>query len=164
MKNQFQVLITIYYEKFRGLEGNHELQRFSELYGVTIEIYDRITSTRARHIISCLVNSETIRLFFTGNHYDSLLPKNQYEQSVGVLKNSNKKKSSEFKKKNESHIINRKDDDKFANEESNDCSEEYFKSIKKYLLDAKYLNKIINIKVTKKRNEAKSKFRKLVIR
>ena len=32
--------------------GNHELQAFSELYGVTIEIYDRITSTRARHIIS----------------------------------------------------------------------------------------------------------------
>ena len=25
--------------------GNHELQAFSELYGVTIEIYDRITST-----------------------------------------------------------------------------------------------------------------------
>ena len=78
------------------------------------------------------------------------------------LKNSKIFKSSEFKKKNESHIINRKDDDKFANEESNDCSEEYFKSIEKYLLDAKYPDKIINIKVTKKRNEAKSKFRKLV--
>ena len=65
--------------------GNHELQAFSELYGVTIEIYDRITSTRARHIISCLVNSATIRLFFTGNHYDSLLPKNLHEQSMGVF-------------------------------------------------------------------------------
>ena len=80
----------------------------------------------------------------------------------GFSKNSKNNKSSEFKKKNESHIINRKDDDKFANEESNDCSEEYFKLIEKYLLDAKYPDKIKNIKVTKKRNEAKSKFRKLV--
>ena len=141
---------------------NHELQAFSELYGVTIEIYDRITSTRARHIISCLMNSATIRLLFTGNHYDSLLPKNLHEQSMGGFEKFKKIKSSEFKKKNESHIINRKDDDKFANEESNDCSEEYFKSIEKYLLDAKYPDKIINIKMTKKRNEAKSKFRKLV--
>ena len=46
--------------------GNHELQAFLELYGATIEIYDRIASTSARHIISCLVNSATIRLFFTG--------------------------------------------------------------------------------------------------
>ena len=66
-------------------------------------------------------------------------------------------------KRKKSHIINKKDDDKFVNEESNDCSEEYFKSIEKYLLDAKYLDKIFkkNIKVTKKRNEAKSKFREL---
>ena len=62
----------------RNLEvwgGNHELQAFSELYGVTIQIYDWITSTRASHIISCLVNSATIRLFFIGNHNDLLLPK-----------------------------------------------------------------------------------------
>ena len=70
---------------FEFWEENHELQTFSELYDVTIDIYDRITSTRARHIISCLVNSKTIRLFFTGNHYDSLLPKNLHEQSVGVF-------------------------------------------------------------------------------
>ena len=72
MKNQFQVLMTIYYEKFRGLGGNHELQAFSELYGVTIEIYDRITSTRSGHIISNLVNSATIKLFLqeiTMTHY-----------------------------------------------------------------------------------------------
>ena len=70
--------------------------------------------------------------------------------------------ASEFIKKNESHIINRKDDDKFANEESNDCSEEFSKSIYKYLFDAKYPDKIISIKFTKKRNEIKSKFHKLV--
>ena len=93
LKNQFQVLITIYIydEKFRGLGRNHELQAFSELYGVTIEIYDRITSTRARHIISCLMNSATIRLFFIGNHYDSLLPKNLHEQSIGVFEKFKKK-------------------------------------------------------------------------
>ena len=54
---------------------NHELQAFSELYGVTFEIYDRIILTRARHIISSLVNSAIIRLFFTGNYYDTRLPK-----------------------------------------------------------------------------------------
>ena len=74
--------------KFRGLGGNHELQAFSELYSVTIEFYDKIISTRARHIISYLVNSATIGLFFTRNHYDSLLPKNLHKQLVGVLKNS----------------------------------------------------------------------------
>ena len=61
--------------KFEVWGGNLELQAFSELYGVTFEIYDRIISTRARHIISCLVNSATIRLFLTKNHYGSLLPK-----------------------------------------------------------------------------------------
>ena len=66
LKNQFQVLITInMMRNFEVWGGNHELQAFSELYGVTIEIYDRITSTRAWHIISCLVNLATIRLFFT---------------------------------------------------------------------------------------------------
>ena len=70
---------------FEVWRGNHELQAFSELYGVINKIYDRITSTRARHIISCLVNSITIRLFFTGNHYGLLLPKNLHEQSMGVF-------------------------------------------------------------------------------
>ena len=100
LKNQFQVLITIYMMRnFEVWGRNHELQAFSELYGVTIEIYDRITSTRARHIISCLVNSATIRLFFTGNHYDSLLQKNLHEQSMGFLKNSKKLRAVSLKRK-----------------------------------------------------------------
>ena len=70
----------------------------SELCGVTIKIYDRITSTRSRHIISCLANSTTIRLFFAENYNDSLLSKNLHEQSVVFLKIS-KNKSSEFKNK-----------------------------------------------------------------
>ena len=71
--------------------GNHELQAFLELYGVTIEIYDRITSTRARHIISCLSNSTTIRLFFTGNYYDSLLRKICLNNLLGFWKKNSKK-------------------------------------------------------------------------
>ena len=84
---------------FEVWRGNHELQAFSELYGVTIEIYDRITSTRARHIISCLVNSATIRLFFTGNHYDSLLPKISMNNQWGFLKNSKKLRAVSLKRK-----------------------------------------------------------------
>ena len=64
---------------FKVWRGNHELLAFLDLYGVTIEVYDRIASTRARYIISYLVNSATIRLFFTGNHKDSLLPKSLHD-------------------------------------------------------------------------------------
>ena len=57
----------------------------------------------------------------------------------GFLKNSKQIRAMSLKM---SHIINKKDDEKFANEELNDCSEEYFKSIEKYLLNSKYPDKI----------------------
>ena len=91
---------------WKVVERDYQIPCISIIYSsVTIEIYDRITSTRARHIISCFVNSATIRLFFTVNHYDSLLSKNLHEQSLGVFEKFKKIKSSEFKKKNENHII-----------------------------------------------------------
>ena len=53
--------------------GNQELVAFSELYGVNIEVYDRITSNSPRYTIEIGVQQTTIRLFYWGAHYDSLI-------------------------------------------------------------------------------------------
>ena len=57
-----------------------ELQAFAELYDVNIEVYERMTcSNPMYHISSGLNITQTIRLFYLGNHYDSLIPRDAEE-------------------------------------------------------------------------------------
>ena len=54
--------------------GQQELQAFAKLYNFNIIVYDRmISSNLMYHISSWISSNQTISIFYSGNHYDSLL-------------------------------------------------------------------------------------------
>ena len=62
---------------YLGWGSQQEHLVFAELHGVNIEVYDRVTSSNPMYHISYgLITTQTIRLFYSGNHYNSLFPRN----------------------------------------------------------------------------------------
>ena len=150
-----------YVKKIRDSDywgGNQELVAFSELYGVNIEVYDRITSNSPRYIIENGVQQTTIRLFYWGTHYDSLI---SYESDKEHIKYF-RVKQKEYRSKNKAKLIENKLSNLFAGERINKCSNNFVSSIYEYLINGSYPEEIKKIKNTFKRKNAKSKFRRLV--
>ena len=57
-----------------------ELQSLAELYSVNINVYDIIPSSNSLYHISSGLNTvKTIKLFYTGDHYDSPIPRDVRE-------------------------------------------------------------------------------------
>ena len=110
-----------------------ELQAFAELYGINIDVYDRMTSsTPMYHISSGLNTSRTVRLFFTGNYFDSLLFRDNEDVVQLCKKKIQKLKKAKFSCKEEYKLINRKKDDRFINEYSTASANQYFRLIAEY--------------------------------
>ena len=53
---------------------NQEHVAFSELYWVNIEVYDRIALNHPRYVIENEIHLPTIWLFYSGDHYNLLIP------------------------------------------------------------------------------------------
>ena len=142
--------------------GQKELQAFAELYDVNIEVYDRMTcSNPMYHISSGLNIIQTIRLFYSGNHYDSVIPRDAKETLQIFRRKYEKMKKKDFMKKEESKMIKRKKYDRFANDYSTTGTDELFKSIANYWNNVSYSKNITDKKKSKKRKEAKRGFRRL---
>ena len=107
-QNDFEgylILLRDYY----AWGGQQELRAFAELYDVNIEVYGRMTcSNPMNHISSGLNITQTIGLFYSGNHYDSLIPRDAEETLHICRRKYEKVKKKDFMKKEESKMINRK--------------------------------------------------------
>ena len=98
------------------------------------------------HISSGLNRTQTIKLFYAGDHYDSLIPRDA-EEALQIFKRKYwKVKSKDFIKKEESKLIRRKNDDRFENDYSTNTANELFRSISNYWNDGSYSKKITDIK------------------
>ena len=147
---------------YHAWSDQQELQAFAELYDVNIEVYNRMTcSNHMYHISSWLNITQTIRLFYSGNHYDSLIPRDAEETLQICRRKYEKVKKKDFMKKEESKMIKRKKDDRFANDYSTTGTDELFKSIANYWNNGSYSKNITDKKQNKKRKEAKRGFRRL---
>ena len=160
-QNDFEGYLILL-RNYQAWDGHQELQAFAELYSVNIDVYDLITSSNPMyHISSGLNRTQTIKLFYAGDHYDSLIPRDA-EEALQICKRKYwKVKSKDFIKKEESKLIRRKNDDRFANDYSTNTANELFRSISNYWNDGSYSKKITDIKDKKKRKETKRCFRRL---
>ena len=106
--------------------GQQELQAFADLYAGNINIYNRMTSSNPmNHISSGISTNKTISIFYNGNHYDSLLFRDTEEVMQLCREKYKKVKAKEWSKKEESKIIKRKFDEKFANDYSITSADQY---------------------------------------
>ena len=71
--------------------GEPEVVAFPELYNVTINIYERLTSQTSVNRYVAVVNASEINLLYiNGNHYDSLFVRNA-NQNIWPYKRIRKK-------------------------------------------------------------------------
>ena len=127
--------------------GNQEQVAFSELYGVNIEVYDRIESNSTRYIIENGVQQTTIRLFYWGAHNDSLI---SYESDKEHIKYF-RVKQKEYWTKNKAKLIENKLSNLFVGERINKYSDNFVSSIYEYLINGSYPEEIKKIKNTFKK-------------
>ena len=62
--------------------GHAELVAFSEIYNVSIQVFDSIGSKDPIIRILTTDGAIMISILFSGDHYDSLTPKNQFEDNI----------------------------------------------------------------------------------
>ena len=70
--------------------GYSEIVAFSEIYSVRIHIFDSITSQKPITRVVTADGDYTISIFFSGDHYDCLIPKNDGKANRNADYNADK--------------------------------------------------------------------------
>ena len=90
------------------MSGNPEIQALAELNSVNINVYDIIPSSNTLYRISSGLNTtQTIKLFYTDYHYDSIIQRDVWEDLQIYRRRYWNVKPKDFMKK-DSKLIKRK--------------------------------------------------------
>ena len=126
--------------------GHAELVAFSEIYNVSIQVFDSIGSKDPIIRILTTDGAIMISILFSGDHYDSLTPKNQFEDNIERGYETSK---SEWYKKAPSNLNILTREYHFASDYSTKYSDKTLKSIFEYLKNNKYPEAIENLRKNK---------------
>ena len=139
--------------------GEPEVVAFSELYNVTVNIYERFTSQTPDNRYVAGINAPEINLFYrNGNHYDSLFMRNT-NQNVRPYKRIKKK---EYLNWSLTKIEKSNKNKYFRGDYATVYSNQTISGIFDYLLNGKYPKEITDIENVKKRDGRKRNFREMV--
>ena len=135
--------------------GEPEVVAFSELYNVTVNIYERFTSQTPDNRYVAGINSPEINLFYrNGNHYDSLFVRNT-NQNVRPYKRIKKK---EYLNWSLIKIEKSNKNKYFRGDYATVYSNQTISGIFDYLLNDKYPKEITDIEDAKKKRWQRKKF------
>ena len=133
--------------------GYVELVAFSELYNKQIQVYDSLGSQQLITTVSTADGRVTITILFSGDHYNSLIPRFHKENDLIEYKELSDINNDEIAP---AHIRKIERDDVYVNEYPTKYTDETIKSILEYLKDSKFPEAIEELR-RKKNTVLKSK-------
>ena len=129
--------------------GYVELVAFSELYNIQIQVYDSLGSQQPITTVSTADGRVTITILFSGDHYDSLIPRFHEETDLIEYKELSDIDNEEIAP---AHIRKIERDNVYVNEYPTRYTDETMKSILEYLKDSKFPEAIEELR--RKKNTA----------
>ena len=138
--------------------GYVELVAFSELYNIQIQVYDSLGSQQPIITVSTEDERVKITILFSGDHYESLIPRFHEETDLIEYKELSDIDNDEIAP---AHIRKIERDDLYVNEYPTRYTDETIKSILAYLKDSKFPEAIEELRRKKdtvlKSNDATTK-------
>ena len=132
-----------------GWVGGHSgIVAFSEIYSVQIHIFDSIASQEPFIRVVTADGDYTIRILFSGDHYDCLISKNDNKANKNSDYNVDKE---DLKNKSHADVKELIRNDNLTNDYPTKYSNETLKSILEYLKNGKYPEGIEEMR--RKKNE-----------
>ena len=129
--------------------GYVELVAFSELYNIQIQVYDSLGSQQPINTVSTADGRVTITILFSGDHYDSLIPRFHEETDLIEYKELSDIDNDEIAPV---YIRKIERDNVYVNEYPTRYTDETMKSILEYLKDSKFPEAIEELR--RKKNTA----------
>ena len=128
--------------------GHSEIVAFSEIYSVQIHIFDLIASQESITRVVTADGDYTIIIFFLGDHYDCLIPKNYDKTNKNANYNVDKE---DLKNKSHADVKELIRNDNLPSDYPTKYSNETLKSILEYLKNGNYPEGIEEMR--RKKNE-----------